>query len=109
MRALYMTFMLFTTRMAMFCTMLAIVLLYGRSQITAAKIFTVSAYFNVISIAMSQMFVRGLSEVAEGLIAFKRLEEFLSVEEKTVASICDQNGGSFDSIAQEVWSIRIGR
>lgn len=101
-RALYMTFMLFTTRMAMFCTMVAIVLLYGRSQLTVAKIFTVSAYFNVISIAMSQMFVRGLSEVAEGLVAFKRLQEFLNVEERTIAAIDDRKAGSCDSIDEEV-------
>lgn len=102
-RALYMTFMLFTTRMAIFCTMLSMVLLYGRENISAAKIFTISAYFNVISIVMSQMFVRGLSEVAEGLIAFKRLQEFLSVEEKSVAAIKDRNAGSCDSIAEEVF------
>lgn len=101
-RALYMTFMLFTTRMAMFCTMIAIVSLYGRAEITVPKIFTVAAYFNVVSTAMSQMFVRGLSEVAEGLIAFKRLQEFLSVEEKSVAAIGNRNVGSCDSIAEEV-------
>lgn len=82
-RALYMTFMLFTTRMAMFCTMLAIVLLYDRDQFTAAKIFTTSAYFQLVSQATSQMFVRGLSEVAEALVAFRRLESFLTVEDKT--------------------------
>lgn len=59
-RALYMTFMLFTTRMALFCTMLAIALLYGSDQITAAKVFVISSYFNIISQTMSQMFVRGM-------------------------------------------------
>lgn len=106
-RALYMTFMLFTTRMAMFCTMLAIVLLYGQAEITVPKVFTVSAYFNVISIAMSQMFVRGITEVAEGLIAFKRLQDFLNAEEKAdTASTVDSDSktidSSYDSIAEEV-------
>lgn len=37
-RGLYMTFLLFTTRMALFCTMMSIVLLYGSDQLTAAKV-----------------------------------------------------------------------
>lgn len=59
-RALYMTFAMFTTRMALFCTLLSIFLLYGVEQITAAKVFVVSSYFLVISQTMSQMFVRGM-------------------------------------------------
>lgn len=81
-RALYMTFMLFTTRMAIFCTMLAIVLLYGKENITSGKIFVISAYFNAVSFAMSQMFVRSFSEIAEGLVSFHRLQAFLDAEEK---------------------------
>lgn len=37
-RGLYMTFLLFTTRMAVFCTMLSIVLLYGSDQLTASRV-----------------------------------------------------------------------
>lgn len=82
-RALYMTLMLFTTRMAVFCTMLSLALLYGANEITAAKVFVVSSYFSVLSHAMSQMFVRGVAEVSEALVAFKRLQHFLELEEKT--------------------------
>lgn len=81
-RALYMTFMLFTTRMALFCTMLSIALLYGAGNITSAKIFVISAYFNIIAHTMSQMFVRGVAEIAEALVAFKRLQRFLEYDEK---------------------------
>lgn len=81
-RGLYMTFLLFTTRMAIFCTMLSIVLLYGSDQLTAAKVFVISAYFNIVAQTMSQMFVRGVAEIAEALVAFGRLQNFLEYEEK---------------------------
>lgn len=107
-RSLYMTFMLFTTRMGMFCTMLAIVLLNGREQITAATIFTTAAYFQVISTATSQMFVRGVSEVAESLVAFKRLEAFLTVEDKNEMPQVTRSDSGIDddsNIFEEVKSV----
>lgn len=84
-RALYMTFALFTTRMALFCTMLSLVLLYRHGEITAARIFVVSSYFNVLSQMMSQMFVRGIAEIAEALVAIKRLQNFLNYQEKAAS------------------------
>ncbi|XP_055378030.1 ATP-binding cassette sub-family C member 4-like [Condylostylus longicornis] len=79
-RALYMTFNMFTTRAAMFCTMMTMAL--TDAEITAARIFVISSYFNVIAWTMSQMFVRGVAEIAEALVAFKRLQKFLEYEEK---------------------------
>lgn len=100
-RGLYMTFALFTTRMAVFCTMLSICLLYGSEHITAAKvtlifssmvllvikstcfqqIFVISAYFHLIAHSMSQMFVRGIAELAEAYVSVKRLQSFLESDE----------------------------
>lgn len=81
-RAIYMTFNLFTTRMALFCTVLSVVLMYGSEHITVAKVFKVSYIFTTLSMAMSQSFVRGFAELAETLVAFKRLQMFLEYEEK---------------------------
>lgn len=89
-RALYMTFAMFTTRMALFCTLLSICLLYGEENITAAKVFVVSSYFSVVAQTMSQMFVRGVAEIAEGLVAFSRIQEFLENEEKMMDRINEQ-------------------
>lgn len=92
-RGLYMTFMLFTTRMAIFCTMLSITLLYGSDKITASKVFVISSYYGIIAHTMSQMFVRGVAEIAEALVAFKRLQNFLTLEEKQTKCIgSEQNG-----------------
>lgn len=81
-RALYMTFNLFTTRMALFCTILSVFLLYGRENMTVAKMFKLSYIFAAISQAMCQSFVRGVAELGESLVAFKRLQMFLEYEEK---------------------------
>lgn len=90
-RALYMTFMLFTTRMALFCTMLSIALLYGSDQITADKVFVMSSYYTMIAQTMSQAFVRGFAEIAEVLVTFNRLQNFLLLDEKEVGSV-SKNG-----------------
>lgn len=97
-RCLYMTFALFTTRMAIFCTMLSVCLLYGNENITAAKvnllavinanrytishlrfvaqIFVISAYFHLMAHTLAQMFVRGVAELAEAYVSVKRLQSF---------------------------------
>lgn len=85
-RALYMTFAMFTTRIALFCSLLAIILLNGEQEITAAKVFVVSSYFSVIAQTLSQMFVRGLAEIVEGLVSIERIQRYLESEEKDVAS-----------------------
>lgn len=86
-RALYMTFAMFTTRITLFGSLLSIVLLYGETEITATKVFVLSSYFNVIAQTLSQMFVRGIAEIAEGLVAVQRIQCFLESEEKEQKSI----------------------
>lgn len=79
-RALYMTFMLFTTRSALYCTMMAIVVL--GDELTASKVFVISSLYQIISSVLSQMFVRGIAEIAEALVAMRRLQNFLEHDEK---------------------------
>lgn len=78
-RGLYMTFMLFTTRMALYCTLVCMLL--TDRQLTVDRVFVMSAYFNVMSYTMSACFVRGVAEIAECLVAVKRLQNFLLLEE----------------------------
>lgn len=100
-RGVYMTFMLFTTRMALFCTMLSTVLLYGADNITASRVFVASAYFNILSLIMSQMFVRSFVEIAEALVAIKRLQRFLEYDEKT-ENLNDFTGNDVNGNANNV-------
>ncbi|XP_037037714.1 multidrug resistance-associated protein 4-like isoform X1 [Bradysia coprophila] len=88
-RGLYMTFVLFTTRVAVFCTMLAIVILYGAHEITAEKVFVMSLYYTIIALTMNQLFVRGIAEIAEVLVALRRLQHFMELEEKQTESITE--------------------
>lgn len=90
-RAFHMTFILFTTRMALFCTMLTVVLLYGPEHITAAKVFVITSYYGMIAHMMSQRFTRGVSECAEVLVALKRLEKYLALEEKETDTDINKN------------------
>lgn len=79
-RALYMTFMLFTTRSALFFTMMATVM-FGE-ELSASKVFVISLYYGIMAMVMSQMFVRGIAEIAECLVSMKRLQNFLEREEQ---------------------------
>ncbi|CAK9798979.1 Probable multidrug resistance-associated protein lethal(2)03659 [Anthophora quadrimaculata] len=78
-RGIYMTFNLFTTRMALFCTLISM-LLFG-NELTADKVFVFSSYFNILAHTMSGMFVRGFAEIAECMVAVRRLQHFLMYEE----------------------------
>lgn len=79
-RGIYMAFLLFTTRMAMFTTLMTLAL--TDREITAARVFVVSAYLNIISQTMTQMFVRGVAEISEVSVALRRLRGFMVYEEK---------------------------
>lgn len=95
-RALYYTFAMFTTRIALFCALLSIILLYGDEHITAAKVFVVASYFGIIAQTMSQMFVRGIAEIAEGFVAVKRIQCFLGSEEKIENALQNVKPGNED-------------
>lgn len=102
-RALMVTSMLFTTRFAVFCTMVAVALVYGPEEITAARIFTISIYFSITSFAMSLRFARGIAETSEVRIALQRLQTFLELEEKNTddsvpAENHTQNGSNSEII-----------
>ncbi|XP_076648329.1 ATP-binding cassette sub-family C member 4 [Halictus rubicundus] len=78
-RGIYMTFNLFTTRMALYCTLVSMMLL--GNDLTADKVFVFSSYFNILAHTMSGMFVRGFAEIAECLVAVRRLQHFLMYDE----------------------------
>lgn len=78
-RGIYMTFNLFTTRMALYCTLISM-LLFG-NELSADKVFVFSSYFNILAHTMSGMFVRGFAEIAECMVAVRRLQHFLMYDE----------------------------
>ncbi|XP_029164699.1 probable multidrug resistance-associated protein lethal(2)03659 [Nylanderia fulva] len=78
-RGIYMTFNLFTTRMALYCTLITMLML--GNDLTADKVFVASSYFNILAQTMTGMFVRGIAELAECMVAIRRLQSFLMYEE----------------------------
>ncbi|XP_055606100.1 ATP-binding cassette sub-family C member 4-like [Uranotaenia lowii] len=78
-RGFHMTFELFTIRFALLAGMVTLVL--SGEEITAAKVFVMSSYLQIVSFSMAGMFVRGVAEIAEGLVATRRIQRFLEYEE----------------------------
>lgn len=78
-RGIYMSFNLFTTRMALYCTL--VTMLFAHSEMTADKIFVIMSYYNILAHTMTGMFVRGIAELAECNVAIRRLQRFLMYEE----------------------------
>ncbi|XP_059490469.1 ATP-binding cassette sub-family C member 4-like [Neocloeon triangulifer] len=78
-RGLYMTFNLFTTRMALFCTLLSYAL--SGNSLAAEDVFVVSAYFGLLSQTMSGVFVRGVAEFSEAWVSMNRIQTFLLRDE----------------------------
>ncbi|XP_031639826.1 multidrug resistance-associated protein 4-like, partial [Contarinia nasturtii] len=76
-----MTIYLFTTRVALFCTVLSFVWIYGSPEMTVSKMFTTAYLLNLISMAMCRIFIRAISEISEVYVSFKRLQNFLEYEE----------------------------
>lgn len=95
-RAIFMTFNLFTTRVALFCTLVTMAL--SGQNITAARVFVFMSYFNILSQTMSAMFVRGISEIAELFVAIKRLQEFMLNDEFAESNrVCNNNETNVDN------------
>lgn len=46
-----------------------------------AQVFVITAYFHLIAHTLSQMFVRGVAELAEAFVSVKRLQKFLESDE----------------------------
>ncbi|CAB0034969.1 unnamed protein product [Trichogramma brassicae] len=78
-RGLYMTFFLFTTRLALFCTIVSMVL-FGQA-LSAEKVFVFASFFNVLGDSMTSMFIRGCAEIAECRVSVGRIQKFLMLDE----------------------------
>ena len=83
-RAIYMTSHTFTKKMAIACTLLAILIL--QEDLTAEKVFVFTAFFNNLGLTLSGYFVLSFSEIGECMVAVKRLQSFFLFNEKQEGS-----------------------
>ncbi|KAK9296489.1 hypothetical protein QLX08_009536 [Tetragonisca angustula] len=78
-RGVTMSFILFTTRMSLFATIVAYIMLGNR--ITADKVFMLQAFYNILRLNMTVFFPQGITQLAELMVSVKRLQKFMLYEE----------------------------
>ncbi|XP_014221737.1 probable multidrug resistance-associated protein lethal(2)03659 [Trichogramma pretiosum] len=91
-RGLFMTFFLFTTRMALYCTIVSSI--YFKESLTTDKIFVFASFYNLLSNSMSAMFVRGFAELAECKVSVSRIQSFLMLEEFDPENVTHSGAGA---------------
>uniref|UniRef100_A0A8D8Y4C2 Probable multidrug resistance-associated protein lethal(2)03659 n=3 Tax=Cacopsylla melanoneura TaxID=428564 RepID=A0A8D8Y4C2_9HEMI len=84
-KGVLLSFIIFHTRIALFCSILAYVL--SGHGISAEKVFVVTAYFNILRQSMTVFFPQGIGMTAEALVSVKRLQKFLMYDETQVAPV----------------------
>jgi ATP-binding cassette subfamily C (CFTR/MRP) protein 4 len=79
-RGIALSFIMFTTRISIFITVLSYVL-FGY-QITAEKVFVLVSFYQILRNTMTIFFPQGISQIAEAQISIKRLQKFMLYEER---------------------------
>ncbi|XP_059490473.1 probable multidrug resistance-associated protein lethal(2)03659 isoform X2 [Neocloeon triangulifer] len=80
-RALYMTFSIFTTRMALFITLF--VYIVSGNRLSADKVFVISSLYSIMSNTLAGAFIRGVAELSELKVSIQRIQVFLNMKEKS--------------------------
>ncbi|CAG9860600.1 unnamed protein product [Phyllotreta striolata] len=81
-RGLIMSFIMFTSRSAIFLTVVTYILI--GEHITAEKVFLIISYYQILRQTMTVYFPQGVAMVAEGFVSISRIEEFMKTEETNV-------------------------
>nr|CAD7430331.1 unnamed protein product [Timema monikensis] len=81
-RGIILSFIMFTTRISIFLSILAYVLL--GNNITAEKVFVLTSYYNILRQTMTVFFPQGITQVAEARVSVQRLQKFLLYEETQI-------------------------
>ncbi|CAB3248424.1 unnamed protein product [Arctia plantaginis] len=78
-RGVLTSFIMFTTRICLFCSILAYVL--DNNFISAKQVFVVTSFYNILRQTMTVFFPQGIAQVAEATISIKRLQNFMLYED----------------------------
>lgn len=81
-RGLIMSFIMFTSRLGIFLTVISYVL-YG-NNITAEKVFVITSYYMILRQTMTVFFPQGIAQLAEAHVALSRIERFMLLEETEI-------------------------
>ncbi|XP_050313562.1 probable multidrug resistance-associated protein lethal(2)03659 [Anthonomus grandis grandis] len=80
MRGIQISFIMYSTRISIFASILAYVLL--GYKITAEKVFVLTSFYNILRQTMTVFFPQGIAQVAEAMVSINRLNKFMNFEEK---------------------------
>lgn len=83
MRGILLSFIMYSTRMSIFVSILAYVLL--GNYITAEKVFVLTSFYNILRQTMTVFFPQGISQIAEAHVSIGRLNTFLLYDETQIA------------------------
>lgn len=86
-RGILLSFMIFSTRVSIFISLIAFALL--GNVVTAEKAFVITAYYNLLRYTMGLFFPQGLALVAETFVSIKRIQAFMLYDEKSKIPIAD--------------------
>lgn len=81
-RGILQSFIMFLTRMSVFTSLVGYVLL--SHVLTAENAFVITAYYNILRTTMTIYFPMGISQCAETMVSFKRIQKFMMLEETKV-------------------------
>lgn len=82
-RGTLLSFIMFTTRVSIFISLIAYALL--GNFVTAEKAFTITAYYNILRATMTIFFPQGIAQFAEAIVSVGRIQKFMSYEEVEAA------------------------
>ncbi|CAH0557993.1 unnamed protein product [Brassicogethes aeneus] len=91
-QGIYMSCMVFIERTTLFLTCVCFVL--TGNVLTADVVFSMAQFFNILQMAMAIFYPAAITYGAESLVAIRRLEKFLSLDEKQEADLKHTNDGS---------------
>lgn len=80
-RGILLSFIMFTTRVSIFISLVAYALL--GNIVTAEKAFVITAYYNILRVTMTVFFPQGVGQLAETLVSIKRIQNFMMYDEIT--------------------------
>lgn len=84
-KAFYLSFIVFTDRLALFATIACYVIL--GNYLSADKVFSLAQFFNVMQLALAIGFPLAVNMGAEILVSIRRFEDYLNLHEKEVSNI----------------------
>lgn len=78
-RGVLMSFIMFTTRVSIFISLVGYYLL--GNVVTAEKAFVITAFYNILRQTMTVFFPQGIGQLAETLVSFKRIQKYMLYDE----------------------------